>query len=149
MPPSREFKIEVNETALAELAADLELKLPVTIHVAGIATAKLHGEWYGPSRTIVLYPGLQMFQLSGLRACQLEITRTLLHELRHAHQDDHWDVERRAKDERRPYAMRECERDAEGWAESSASRFGHLVGLRPKGTRSNLGRLAKAEATVR
>jgi len=149
MPPSREFKIEVNETALAEVAADLELKFPVTIQVARNATAKLHGEWHGHNRTIVLYPGLEMFQLSGLRACQLEITHTLLHELRHAHQDDHWDAERRARDAQRPYAMRECERDAEDWAKSSASRFGHLIRLRPKGTRSTLRRLAKAEATVR
>lgn len=150
MPPSREFKVDLDEHALIEVTTELNLKNPITVHVARHETGQRHGDWVGgTTRTITLYPGIKLLQNSGLRAAHLEITTTLLHELRHAYQDDHWSQERRDLDRKRPYTLREGERDAEDWATKSTHRYRSLVRIRPKPTKGPLGRLVKAEAQAR
>lgn len=147
MPPSREFHIEINEAELVSITEELGLKRPVQIHVLNRPSGRLHGEWLAAQRLITLETGLDFFQYDRLLHVKHEIVETLLHELRHAHQDDTW-ARARLADAHIPYALRETEIDATRWAKGNTTKHANLIRIRAKGTRSVLSRISSAEKGV-
>ena len=60
------------------------------------------------------------YQRLPLHLLQPRMRETLLHELRHAHQNECWPETRRARMHDGPYWLRDCEVDARGWAYKAA-----------------------------
>lgn len=141
----RELTFCMNEDMQRELEATLHLKAPVQVNVSTDSKRGLRGTYTPGRRIITLEIALDLFANSSLIACKREIVQTLLHEFRHAWQEDHWTPERIAKDHHRSYEDREVEKDAREYAAANVAFWLALGDLRPKRVYSKLRRLAEVE----
>lgn len=146
MPPSRDYKIEFDRDWLDLLEAHLGLSGPVTIKINLLkydhrVTQPLRGLWDCVRRVITLHIHNDIFGASPLRYVKRDILETLLHEYRHAYQQDNWSRDAFA-DERR------CEADAIKWSNEVLDDWPGLFRIRPV-SHSNLSRLGAAERRVR
>lgn len=149
MPPSRELVYQINEKEQKRLEDSLKLKYPVRVKVTRNPVGKIHGTYNHQARLIVLNLGKSGLAESGLRAVNVEVTLTLLHEYRHAHQHDHWTPEKIARDNKRSYKDSEMEKDAEDYAQANGLRWLSLGKVRVKSVGSSLKRLSQAERSIR
>jgi hypothetical protein len=133
MPPSREFTFKVNEVAKAELERHLRIP-PVTIKTKATHEEgkRIHGS-HSAGR-ITLFLNASLLSGSRLSFVNRQVIETLLHEFRHEYQVRHWDPAKLAADDELPYRERECEKDAEEWAQLNAARWLKLGRVVPKGT---------------
>lgn len=148
MPPSPTIKVEVDERMLAEVCAELDLaaipEIRFLYHARG---NKCYGDYSGISDRVRVFVVAQ-YDTDRLPFVQLEVVKTLLHELRHAHQKLHMS-DTYSKYHESKEAFDHCERDAEGYAERAVARWRGLCKVTRKFRGSPMSKLAKTEANVR
>lgn len=145
MPAPAEIQITVNEAALVRVCTELEIAVP-PVRIRTARDKRTLGLQQG--KTVTIFYGLSDQAASRLLFVTNEITRTLLHELRHVHQLETWTSEKWAEDERYSYNLKPSEVDANDFADRAGSRYRDLVRVRRQ-QQSTLGRLSKAESRVR
>lgn len=69
---------------------------------------------------------------------------TLLHEFRHHHQDDHWDLAKVVADKMVPYEIRPSEIDANTWAKQNYATYSDILTFRTTTPNSRFGKLSAA-----
>lgn len=130
----RELQAELNPAAYERLSEALQLKRPVTVEFLSEQLLKdgweTHADYLRGAREIRLFLKTSNLQTSQLREVRTRIAFVLLHEFRHAYQDDHWDAAKLVKDAQLPYGMQKQECDANEWAAENVANFRDLVKLR-------------------
>jgi hypothetical protein len=129
MPPSPRIKVELNEDLFLQLCEYMKLDpVPdITFKETGEA-GKTYGLCKADGRSIIIYHGLGIQLVDGLRFVATEMISTILHELRHVHQIQTWGE--KANDSGIPYTMRLTELDANMFARDQQHRWRGLVRLR-------------------
>jgi hypothetical protein len=110
--PGRELIVEWNGSEMTKLFQFLELKAPVDIDVVAGRSGEIQGTYDEITRVVTINIGQHLYERSPLPWVIKELRKTVLHELRHVHQYDHWNPERLAKGNLMPYPLREIEIDA-------------------------------------
>lgn len=146
MPSSPEIEVTVDPAAYARACAELRLEREPALHIRAGTSDTTRGE-ARPGR-VDLYTGLSRQHHENLRHLTIQLTRTLLHELRHQHQFATWTEKQWAEDARYAYSIKPCEVDARDWADANIAKFRDLVRVRRRGV-SKLGRLSAAERNSR
>lgn len=108
---------------MVKLFQFLDLKAPVQIDIIPSKNNEMYGSYNHQSRVITIQVAAAMYDRSPLGYVIREIRKTVLHELRHAHQYDHWSGDRLAKDKLLPYPMREIEMDAVRFEEENKNQW--------------------------
>lgn len=145
MPPTPDIELTVNEAKLQEVCDDLGIA-PPRVYIRPARDGRTLGQQLG--NTVTIYAGLEEHSHGRLRYVTAEVTNTLLHELRHVHQDKNWTTAQWAHDARHSYNIKPSEEDARDYASKNERRFAGLVRVRRE-QQSKIGRLSKAESLVR
>lgn len=148
MPPSREFKLVFDEDWIAALCAHLHISIPYTIKLDIRGQNKTMGQIDYGKRVIKLYLGINWYAGTRLTFVKNEILVTLLHEFRHAHQQENWSAKELEADASLPYGLKRTEKDAEQWANANRENWRGLFAIKPV-SGSKLGRLSAAEGRAR
>ena len=145
--------LELDETVLAEVIADLQLSDPPTFvlnHSGRIADHPDLGKdgrfrgLYSPGENLVtIATGLDGMRHETYTILSRHLKNTVLHELRHAFQREHWDDEMKAWAKRGGYHERPEEVDARRYADENAERFKGLVRVTKHRTASSRPRLPR------
>lgn len=129
----RQLKATLNPEAYDRLAEALELKRPVSVEFFSEQLIKngweTHADYFPIRRYIRVLLRASGLQTSALREVRNRLTFVLLHEFRHAHQEDHWETRALIKDDKLPYGMQKQEKDANEWAAQNVPLFRDLVKL--------------------
>jgi hypothetical protein len=147
----RRLKATLNEAVLKEIEEDLKLVAPCSIVFRDRLAGRKMGEaqWHKPGRKIVIEIASGMYEFAKIRDLQMEMLITILHELRHYYQKDHWPNEVIVADMQLPYHQRKVEKDAEEWARTNAQRYRGLLKLSVRHLNTGLSRLGKTERSIR
>lgn len=136
MPPSPRIKATLDEHMFEQVCTQLNI-LPPTIKFKNGERAgkKAWGDYNRTTNHINLYLGVSSYEYDALRFAQTEAVRTMLHELRHAWQQQH-----------RPDMYDSTiavETDAEGWAQEQVASWVNLVRLSRSFPNSGFSRLGR------
>jgi hypothetical protein len=149
MPAPPEIQVTINDPVFQKVCTDLGLKRPVSMHLKQAPsrgyTTRGHAAW---DRTITIYYGLQKQELDRLPFVISQISRTILHELRHEWQFENWTEEKWEEDARYSYNIKPSEIDARDFADANLAKYRSLVRVKRLGV-SRMGRLGAAEAKAR
>lgn len=127
----------VNAAQFAAACDELGLAVPPTysIHKGNKSDGRLaYGDYHLASNHIRLFLGIDHYEYDGLRHAQMEVCRTMLHEMRHAYQ------------KQKGKALSES--DAEGWARANVSRYKGLVRLVRSFPNSGFSRLSRHDRQI-
>lgn len=149
MPPSREFTLSVDDEMKRRLEKELGLKASVSIKVRQVKSGRTLGYYDPPFRRITIELGWTGLTHTRLTLVSDSVLQTLLHEYRHVHQFDTWKEDRLLEDYKRQYHLKEIEKDANEFAQTSAKRYRGLARVVPKKTRGPLSKLSTTEKTLR
>ena len=145
------MNIEINEAVLQRLASDIDLDLsllaPITItrRPAGETALAVYQPW---RRAVVIYTSTgSAAENSRLRFYVGGLNNSVLHELRHAWQHQHWGENAFA--DTGPYLLRKHEVDARDFAARKSGSYRVVKVSGVGGKRSPLSRLGAAESRVR
>lgn len=117
---------EINEERYREVCERLGLLSPPRVRFTPAASdCIVKGEI--DRNAITIYLGNLSQHVERLPRVNRDIAFTLLHELRHAYQYMTWSTAKWNSDQLRPYPNRECERDANQWAEDHLAEFSNVV----------------------
>lgn len=145
--------LEINEVVLQQVIEELHLKNPPTfvLNARGVdkshpdlgKTGEYRGMYYGASNTVEVATGNAGLKHESLTIQTRHLKKTLLHELRHAWQREHWDDEMMREAKRGEYWDRLEERDARAYADDALNRFPGLVKVTRHRTASSRPRLPR------
>lgn len=133
--PAR-VSVEMNEEILADVIAELELSNPpsFTMNHSGkfarnevSVNGKVRGSYHPGTNHVTITSQGESFEKEGLYVLTRHLRFTVLHELRHAWQREHWTEEERIKAAQGPYDLRHEEIDANQWAEYAMPKYRGLV----------------------
>lgn len=129
------LNIEINQAELHRLAQEIDLDLSrVSIQTSSQQPRRRDGfeTWghWSPGR-ITLFLGVEIQQNSRLRSIVHHLNETLLHELRHEWQAQHWSAKERAEKHGAYLSGSKIELDANEFAEAKSGSF-RLVRLKPR-----------------
>jgi len=149
MPAPPEIKVTMNDEVFQKVCLDLGLERPVIMHLKPAAsraqTTRGTAEW---DRTITIYYGMEKQEVNRLPFVISQISRTILHELRHEWQFENWTEKQWEDDARYSYYIKPSEVDARDWADANLAKYRGLVKVKREGV-SRMGRLAAAERSAR
>lgn len=83
------IKVLLNDEELRRVCADLRICVP-PIKFRETPDELVYGTASRHTRSIEIRVGLNEYRQRGLRHVKSQVNRTLLHELRHIHQYNHW-----------------------------------------------------------
>lgn len=159
MPPSPRLKATVDADELCKVCDELQLDSPPgVVFRTGQPNQRVlragrvpvcFGQYDEAKNVVIIYMGIDEYEADKLRYVQSEIVITILHELRHAYQKQHWAAEDLAADRARPYMLRKAERDAETWAVENASRFRRIVRVIRRTHGSGFSKIQQTASAVR
>jgi hypothetical protein len=147
MPAPPEIETTLNQAAFERACNELGLKRSVSVQLRRAARGQSTRGEAGPGY-INLYVGLETQEMNRLPFVITQITRTLLHELRHQFQFETWSPAKWAEDDRYSYSIKPSEVDARDWADRRVSSYRDLVRVKRRQA-SRLSRLSSAEARAR
>lgn len=130
--PAR-VSIELDEAVLAQIIAELELSDPPTFTLNGSSTtqkfdgAKVRGYYSPADNHVSISTQGESYEKEGLVVLTKHIRFTVLHELRHAWQREHWTDEQKALGSIGPYNLRPEELDANAWADYASPKYRGIV----------------------
>lgn len=114
----KSYQATIDYKAMERVSAELELTQTVRVVLHHLPNKKLYGV-FDPQKWIVhIYIDTQNTD-APTHVHHYQILHTILHELRHAHQWEHWDPEVRRLDLLKPYSARQIEIDANKWADEN------------------------------
>lgn len=148
MGASPTVKVTLDERVLTEVCSELDLAAIPSIRFLYHARGnRCYGDYNGTLNRVRIFI-VGQYDADGLRFVQLEVVKTVLHELRHAHQKQH-NPEVYSKYHDSKEAFDWCERDAEGYAETAVARWRGLATVKRKFHGTAMSKLAQAERNVR
>lgn len=154
MPPSPIIKATLNPVAWARLCTELQLDPAPTVRLRTAGNVVNGERFYGHISfghdpvIITIFLCMDEYDTNQLRFVAGEISRTLLHEARHAWQWATRGEEWIRKDARLPYAQRLQEIDAEDFAAKRIHEYRGLVRVLRSFPSSPMSRLSKTQANV-
>lgn len=152
MPPSPIVKAVVDPVSFLRLMDELpEILAPPKVRFLEVAAGeRCYGVCqFGTPCRITMHMGLAEYDSNSLRFVAAELSKTLLHEIRHAWQYDHHGAKWLTDQDNLPYAHRPGEIDAEEFAEAKIAEYRLLVRVRRSFPSSPFSRLSKTQATIR
>lgn len=131
MPPSPRLSAVIDQKTYEKACAELCLsEMPTVKVISGRRTGKAaFGDYNTETNHVRLFLGLDNYIADGLRFAQTELVRTLLHELRHAYQNEH------------NQALSEA--DAEEWAIRHVADYRNIIRLSRSYPNSGFSRLSR------
>lgn len=146
MPAPPEIAITLDDIAFAKALPELGIRELVTVRFRAAKDDRLWGQQRG--HEVHIFYGNSFQTSNRLIFVANNITRTLLHELRHVWQEENWTPKQWADDDRHAYGIKPSEIDANDFADRNLSKYRGLVRVKRE-QQSTLGRLSKAERNVR
>jgi len=129
--------IEMNETVLAQAYEELKLSNPpsFTLNHSGkyadiSKDQKVRGMYHGDTNHVDITSQGDSNEREGLYVLTKHIRFTVLHELRHAWQREHWTPEQKTLGHQGNYAQRIEEIDANEWARYASQKYRGLVTIK-------------------
>lgn len=142
--------IELDEKLLADAISELELKnAPTfTLNDSGRSHAeheRVRGVYHPATNHITITSQGESYTREGLYVLTKHVRFTVLHELRHAWQREHWSPEQQRLGAAGDYADRIEEQDANAWADYASPKYRGLVVI----TRTPVGKSGFARLSER
>lgn len=136
--------IEMDENILALVIQELNLSNPpsFTLNHSGfhpdlkVEHGKVRGAYHSPTNHVTITSQGESYEREGLYVLTKHVRFTVLHELRHAWQREHWTPEQQERARQGAYSSRHEEIDANTWAEYAMPKYRGLVRI----TRQRVGR---------
>ena len=147
MPAPPEIEATFKQEAFERACVELGLKRPVRLELRRSNSGGITRGEAAPGQ-ILIYVGLESQEMNRLLFVTTQITRTVLHELRHEWQFENWTQKQWDEDDRYTYNIKPSEVDARDWADRNVSKYRDLVRVKRRQA-SRLGRLSRAEAIAR
>lgn len=136
--------IELNEDTLAQIVKELDLSKPPSFtlnHSGQFAKREMdvggkgervlvRGSYHAPTNLVTITSQGESYEREGLYVLTKHIRFTVLHELRHAWQREHWTAEQKRKAAAGPYHLRFEEIDANQWADYASPKYRTLVQIK-------------------
>jgi hypothetical protein len=127
--------ITLDEDVLKDVIAELRLSNPpsFTLNHSGRHAelvkehAKVRGFYEPGNNHVGITTQGESFEKEGIVVMTKHLRFTILHELRHAYQREHWTAEQLATGRCGPYELRKVELDANLWAEYAMPVYPKLV----------------------
>lgn len=134
--------IELNEDTLAQIVEELDLSKPpsFTLNHSGQFAGStfgdkdrkviVRGSYHEPTNLVTITSQGESYEREGLYVLTKHVRFTVLHELRHAWQREHWTAEQKRKAATGPYHLRFEEIDANQWADYASPKYRTLVQIK-------------------
>lgn len=129
--------IEMDFEILCQVIGELELSNPPTFalnhsgQLSGVRTnAHVRGSYHQASNHVTVTSQGSSYEREGLYVLTKHIRFTVLHELRHAWQREHWTEEQLIAGQQGDYAHRLEETDANQWADYAMPKYRGLVNIK-------------------
>lgn len=127
---------EIDKAVLAKVITDLELQNPPTFTTNGSSSLNHHvtkkgiilrGTYDAVRNHVILYTQSENEERTPSTLLRQQLQFTMLHELRHAWQREHWDAKMKARMSWGKYEDRGEEKDANEYAEAHRSLYPGLI----------------------
>lgn len=141
MPPSPRITPTLNAELYEQLCGFLGIS-PPRINFRHATNDRIYGVAHHDG-SITIYHGLSEQIVDRLRSITTDMVFTILHELRHQQQRKTWSDEKWNNDHKLPYALRECERDANEFASINTVRWRGLVRIKREQHGSGFSKLSR------
>ena len=151
--------IELDSETLEDVICELELSNPPTFalnhsgRLSGVRVRdnqQVRGSYHGASNHVTITSQGSSYEREGLFVLTKHVRFTVLHELRHAWQREHWTEEQQIAGRLGSYEFRLEETDANSWADYAMPKYRGLVTIKRtqvgKSGFSSLDRVARKEA---
>jgi len=149
MPAPPEIKVEINDPIFQKVCEDLGLEHPVSVVLKPAASrASATRGMAAWNRVITIYYGMEKQEVTRLPFVISQVSKTILHELRHEWQFENWTDKQWDDDARYAYNIKPSEIDARDFADTNLAKYRGLVKVKRTGV-SRMGRLSAAESKVR
>jgi len=129
--------IEMNHEILCQVIGELELSNPPTLalnHSGRIANSggfpKIRGSYNPPNNHVTITSQGESYEREGLYVLTKHVRFTVLHELRHAWQREHWTEEQQIAARQGAYHERLEEIDANQWADYASPKYRGLITIK-------------------
>jgi hypothetical protein len=131
--------IKLDADLLAQLVAELELSNPPSFtlnhsgQLSGVrigGETKVRGSYHHATNHVTVTSQGSSYEREGLYVLTKHVRFTVLHELRHAWQREHWTKEQQIAGSQGDYAHRHEEIDANQWADYAMPAYRGLVTIK-------------------
>lgn len=152
------ISIELAQNELDQIISELELSNPpsFTLNHSGkfardaiSVDGKVRGSFDPTTNHVTVTTQGESYEKEGLYVLTKHIRFTVLHELRHAWQREHWTEEQKIHGRQGPYHLRPEEIDANAWADYASGKFRLVKVTRQQVGRSGLSRLSERERQIK
>lgn len=152
------ISIELDQNELGQIISELELSNPpsFTLNHSGRFSkeeigdhGKVRGVFFPAENHVAITTQGESYEKEGLYVLTKHIRFTVLHELRHAWQREHWTEEQKIAGRIGPYALRPEEIDANSWADYASGKYRLVKVTRQQVGRSGLSRLSERERQIK
>ena len=139
MPPSPIIKVDVDPAKMEALCEQMGLSfVPPVRFITGGANGRLYGTWDTAQKKVAIFANIDVYDFDKLSHVNLELALTLLHELRHA-----WQEEQHGEGWCAAHVL-EAENDAETFARLNVQKWRGVVRVRRTFPSTGFSRLSKS-----